>query len=150
MTDIAHDLDNFRAKFHLDTLTLAERGGWVLSLRPGQLTLGAMVLSVASGTQDMALLTPEEGAGMAAGFGLAEALARNRLGAVRINAFCLMMQDPVVHFHILPRYDAPVERHGITWQDGDWPGPPIIGPCETPARVLRALYGDLRAAALTC
>lgn len=150
MADLEQDLQTFRAKFQLEELTLAERGGWVLSLRPEQLTLGSMVLSVASGTQDMARLTPEEGAGMAAGFGLAERLARNRLGAVRINALCLMMQDPVVHFHILPRYAAPIDRHGITWQDGDWPGPPMIGPCETPDRVLRALHGELRAAALTC
>lgn len=149
MADLEQDLQTFRAKFRLDDLTLAEREGWVLSLRPGQLTLGSMVLSVASGAQDLARLTPEEGAGMAAGLGLAERVARDHLGAVRINALCLMMQDPVVHFHILPRYDGAQERHGVTWRDADWPGPPAIAPCETPEPVLRALQAELRAAALT-
>lgn len=138
------DLKAFRAKFRLDDLTLAEQEGWVLSLRPGQMTLGSMVLSVASGTQDLAGLTPAEGAGLAAGFGLAERLARWHLGAVRINALCLMMQDPVVHFHILPRYDGPVERHGIDWHDKDWPGPPVVAPVDTPEPLLRALRDDLR------
>lgn len=145
----AGDLAEFRHRFRLDDLTLVEWDGWVLSLRPGQLTLGSMVLSVASGTQDLARLTQEEGAGMAAGLGLAECVARDHLGAVRINALCLMMVDPVVHFHILPRYAGPVTRHGVTWRDADWPGPPAIGPCDTPDPVLRALHKDLRAAALT-
>ncbi|WP_179381625.1 HIT family protein [Jannaschia marina] len=140
---ISADLAAFRAKFRLDDLTLAEAGGWVLSLRPEQITAGAMVLSAASGVQDLARLTPEEGAGLAAGLSLAERLARDRLGAVRINVLCLMMQDPVVHFHILPRYDAPVRLAGRTWEDAAWPGPPAIGPAPTAEATLAALMGRL-------
>lgn len=150
MTDQQHDLKIFREKFRLDDLALVERDGWVLSLRPGQLTLGSMVLSVASGTQDLARLTPEQGAGLGACLGLAERLARAHLGAVRINALCLMMQDPVVHFHILPRFDAELERYGQHWQDRDWPGPPVVRPVHTAEPVLQAIYADLRAAAVTC
>lgn len=137
-------LEAFRAKFQLDDLTLEERDGWVLSLRPGQLTLGAMVLSVASGTQDLAALTPVEGAGLATGLGRAERLAREHLGAVRINALCLMLQDPIVHFHILPRYDAPRTHAGQLWQDPDWPGPARIVPLVTPAHHLAALKRDMK------
>lgn len=140
------DLAAFREKFRLEDLHLVECDGWILSLRPAQLTLGAMVLSAASGVQDLAALAPGEAPGLARGLGLAERLAREIFGARRINALCLMMQDPVVHFHILPRYDAPVERHGLTWHDADWPGPPVIGPAETPEPVLMALRDELRAA----
>lgn len=143
--DIDTDLQAFRKTFRLDELTLDSRGGWVLSLRPGQLVLGSMVLSLASGGQDLAALTAAEGAGLAEGLGRAERLARETLGAVRINALCLMMQDPVVHFHILPRYAGPVTRLGVTWQDADWPGPPVIRPVDTPETLLRALRDDLRA-----
>ncbi len=144
----AHDTDlaAFRAKFRLDDLHLTACDGWVLSLRPAQLTLGAMVLSVASGTQDLAALNDTEASGLARGLGLAERLAREVYGAARINALCLMMQDPVVHFHILPRYAAPVPRHGRTWSDADWPGPPVIKPAETPEPVLLALRDELRSA----
>lgn len=141
--DRHQDLKAFRAKFRLDDLTLLEREGWVLSLRPAQLTLGSMVLSLASGTQDLADLTAQEGAGLAAGFGLAERLARGHLGAVRINALCLMMQDPVVHFHILPRYDAPVTYASRVWTDADWPGPPVIAPAPTEEAVLEALHKEI-------
>lgn len=146
MTGDNGDLQAFRAKFRLDDLHLVRRDGWVLSLRPGQLTLGAMVLSVASGAQDLAALDDGEALGLTRGLGLAERLAREVYGAARINALCLMMQDPVVHFHILPRYGAPVTRHGRLWQDADWPGPPRICPAETPEPVLKALLDELRRA----
>lgn len=141
MTDSA--LDAFRTKFRVAELEVARPPGWVLSVRPGQLTLGAMVLSVESGAQDLAALDAAAGAGLAEGLGLAERLAREVYGAVRINALCLMMQDPVVHFHILPRYDRAVERHGRLWQDSDWPAPPTIRPASDPDEILWAVRNDL-------
>lgn len=139
----ATDFEAFAAKFRLADLTIAETGGWTLSLRPAQITLGSMVLSVKSGARDLAALTASEAQGMAAGFGLAERAARSVYGAVRINILCLMMQDPFVHFHILPRYDAVVERHGTEWADADWPGPPVIRPVATPPELLQALHAEL-------
>lgn len=136
----------FRDKFRVAELHLAETGGWDLSLRPGQLTLGAMVLSLRSGAMAFDTVTPAEGAGMAAGFALAERLAKGALGARRINVLCLMMQDPIVHFHVLPRYDAPVARFGRDWIDADWPGPPTVAPCTTPDAVLAEIASVLRAA----
>ena len=137
----------FARKFRLDRLTLWQGGGWVLSLRPEQITLGSMVLSVESGARNLADLGPDEAIGMGRGFALAEGLAREVLGAVRINILCLMMQDPIVHFHILPRHDRTARRHGRDWSDGDWPGPPLIRPAPTDAEVLEALAAELRAAA---
>lgn len=133
------DLDAFAAKFRIEELHLADIQGWTLSLRPGQPMLGAMVLSVRSGTRDLARLTPEEAVGMGAGLGLAERLARDVFGAVRINALCLMMQDPIVHFHVLPRYDRPVRAAGCEWTDADWPGPPQIAGDPADDAVLHAL-----------
>ncbi|PWJ12945.1 HIT family protein [Jannaschia seohaensis] len=140
------DLDAFAEKFRTAELHLAETQGWTLSLRPGQPMLGSMVLSVRSGTRDLALLTPEEAVGMGAGLGLAERLAREVFGAVRINVLCLMMQDPIVHFHILPRYDRPVSAAGRDWTDTDWPGPPQIAGDPAEDAVLHALRDTLRAA----
>jgi diadenosine tetraphosphate (Ap4A) HIT family hydrolase len=143
---LQHDhLADFAGKFRLDDLHLADCGGWRLSLRPGQLTLGSLVLSLRSGATDLAALSPEEGRDMAAGFGLAETLLRETYGAVRLNLLCLMMQDPVVHFHILPRYDRSIERHGAIWTDADWPGPPTIRPVQTDEPVLQAILAELRA-----
>lgn len=144
MTTTEDVLAAFCGKFRLDDLHLADCGGWRLSLRPGQLTLGSLVLSVRSGATDLAALSPEEGRDMAAGFGLAEQLLRGTYGAVRLNLLCLMMQDPIVHFHILPRYDRQITRHGVIWTDADWPGPPTIDPVQTDESVLQAILAELR------
>ncbi|QHS37169.1 HIT family protein [Alcaligenes faecalis] len=142
------ELIDFQSKFRLDELEIATVPGWRLSLRPKQLTLGSMVLSVVSGACNHADLTPDEGAGLVDGFALSELLAREVFGAVRINVLCLMMQDPIVHFHILPRYDRPHTYAGRTWIDADWPGPPVVGAGEDDPSVLQVLGHDLRSAVL--
>ncbi len=42
----------------------------------------------------------------------------------KINYLMLMMVDPHVHFHVIPRYAATREFAGATWQDKNWPKPP--------------------------
>lgn len=135
---------DFGQNFRLNELHLADCGGWSLSLRPAQITLGAMVLSVRSGKFNFADLTAQETTDMGAGFALAEQLARASYGAVRINILCLMMQDPIVHFHILPRYDHDINVGGQIWRDTDWPTAPTIRPIQTPEPMLQGVLGDMR------
>jgi diadenosine tetraphosphate (Ap4A) HIT family hydrolase len=139
-------LAQFRDTFRLDDLTVTEQGGWVLSVRPAQLKLGAMVVSVAAGQQRFQDLTTDDGAGYIDIVATAERLAQEVYGAVRINVVALMMKDPVVHYHVLPRYDTAVDRHGTTWTDDDWPGPPTFGPASTDDQVLFAIRDELRTA----
>jgi diadenosine tetraphosphate (Ap4A) HIT family hydrolase len=141
-----HTHRRFRETFQLEALTIQEADGWILSVRPAQLTLGAMVISSARGHLDFQQLDPQEAGGLAAAVAVAERLAKEELGAVRINLACLMMKDPVVHFHVLPRYDRPIERYDITWEDQDWPGPPTFSKVETPQNVLEELVADLKPA----
>jgi diadenosine tetraphosphate (Ap4A) HIT family hydrolase len=135
----------FRRKFRLNELTIATLGQWVISVRPAQLTLGSMVVSTAEGELDFASLGTAAGPDLLRAFAVAEELATKRLGAVRLNIACLMMKDPIVHFHVLPRYDRTIHRYGATWEDTDWPGPPTFGPASTSDEVLFALVEDLRA-----
>jgi diadenosine tetraphosphate (Ap4A) HIT family hydrolase len=139
-------LERFRDTFKLDALTIQEDDGWILSVRPGQLTIGSMVISSARGHLDFQEFGPQEASGLTSAIALAERLAKQELGAVRINLACLMMKDPVVHFHVVPRYDRSIDRYGATWEDRDWPGPPTFRKVETPAHVLDSLLTDLRAA----
>jgi len=39
----------------------------------------------------------------------------------------LMMVDPDVHFHVIPRYPEPVSFDGLAFADSGWPGPPALG-----------------------
>ena len=38
----------------------------------------------------------------------------------------LMMVDPNVHFHVIPRYSEPRSWGGIEFPDAGWPGPPRL------------------------
>jgi diadenosine tetraphosphate (Ap4A) HIT family hydrolase len=44
----------------------------------------------------------------------------------------LMMVDPDVHFHVIPRYGADQEFDGLVYPDTGWPGPPVLAPAVTP------------------
>jgi diadenosine tetraphosphate (Ap4A) HIT family hydrolase len=39
----------------------------------------------------------------------------------------LMMVDPNVHFHVIPRYSGTRRFDGIEFPDAGWPGPPQLG-----------------------
>jgi diadenosine tetraphosphate (Ap4A) HIT family hydrolase len=42
-------------------------------------------------------------------------------GAEKFNYLALMMKDPEVHFHVIPRYSQPVDFAGKSFVDQDWP-----------------------------
>ena len=144
MTEKMNALAEFRAKFRTEELKIADFGTWRLSLRPEQLTLGAMILSLKSGDMNLSDLKAEQGCDMAAAFSWAENASRQKFGAVRLNLLCLMMKDPIVHFHILPRYAHRVDCAGQSWVDTDWPGPPLVRPIETDELALQTILAELR------
>lgn len=117
----------FRERFRLAELTVHEGVHWTMSVRPAQPVLGALVLSTRHGALDFSSLPPDAGPEMLHLIGVAERAAREQLGAVRVNALCLMMRDPLFHFHLLPRYGEAAQLGGRTWTDPGWPGPPALG-----------------------
>jgi diadenosine tetraphosphate (Ap4A) HIT family hydrolase len=116
----------FREKFRLDELTVHESEDWTLSVRPAQPVLGALVLSSRHLALDLSQVPSTSGDGLLDHLGRAERAAQARFGAVRCNVLCLMMQDPLVHFHLLPRYGEPPTFAGHEWPDSGWPGPPNL------------------------
>jgi diadenosine tetraphosphate (Ap4A) HIT family hydrolase len=44
----------------------------------------------------------------------------------KINYLMLMMVDPNVHFHVLPRYAGTRTFKRIVFEDRGWPGPPDL------------------------
>jgi len=45
----------------------------------------------------------------------------------KINYLMLMMVDPHVHFHVIPRYEGSRSAAGLTIRDAGWPGQPDLG-----------------------
>ena len=56
-----------------------------------------------------------------------EAALSEAIGYEKINYLMLMMVDPHVHFHVLPRYEGSREHGDIAISDTGWPGQPELG-----------------------
>ena len=52
----------------------------------------------------------------------AQAVLRKRFNYSKINYLMLMMVDPAVHFHVIPRYEHPVSFCDNDYPDAGWPG----------------------------
>lgn len=142
------ELDRFARTFRHDVLTVRRTDSWTVSVRPAQPVLGALVISSTRGCVDLAELTATEGAELIDLLGRYEGWARRAYGAVRLNVLLLMMKDPIVHVHVLPRYDGARDRHGATWTDAGWPGPPSLEPLDVGERALLAIADETREAFL--
>jgi diadenosine tetraphosphate (Ap4A) HIT family hydrolase len=129
-------LEEFATKFELDRLTLKEYDHWLLSLRPEQPTIGSMVVSLRRSCESLAALQQDECAELARVFAEVEMALDTTFGPDRVNYLALMMVDPHVHMHVLPRYASEVELGAASHADHGWPGPPQLS-------ALTLMPGDL-------
>lgn len=97
---------------------VVERGAlWTLALNRNQNLLGKCMLVLNRHAESVAALTPEEWADLRPWTSRATA-ALDRLFAPDLyNLAFLMNQDAHVHLHIVPRYIAPREWGGETYDD---------------------------------
>jgi len=114
-------------KFGYPDTLIMEYKHWCVLLRMQQPTLGSLVL----------ICTEEETA-----FSQISQDAFNELKTVtqeiesnldsfrnfeKINYLMLMMVDPNVHFHVLPRYSSVQTFDGCDFPDNGWPAAPDLG-----------------------
>lgn len=119
-------------KFGYPDSLVAEYAHWVVLLRPQQPTLGALVLAAKSDVEAFAALDPEAFAELGGVVADIETALKATVGYERINYLMLMMVDPHVHFHVLPRYDGTREACGLSVPDAGWPKAPELGTAVTP------------------
>jgi diadenosine tetraphosphate (Ap4A) HIT family hydrolase len=100
---------------------------WLVLVRPAQVTLGSLVLAAKGDATAYGELPRDAFAEQAD----AVAAIERGLGAFtrfeRLNYLMLMMVDPHVHFHVIPRYREPRSWNGVQFPDAGWPGPPQLG-----------------------
>jgi len=99
---------------------------WVILLRPGQVTLGSLVLAAKSGATAFGSLPQGAYAELARITAEIEATLKAEIDYERINYLMLMMVDPHVHFHVIPRYAGMRTFEEVTMEDAGWPGPPDL------------------------
>lgn len=113
-------------KFGHPATLIAEYDHWVVLLRPAQPTLGALVLAAKSDTTAFGDLPAAAHAELKVVTAAIEAALTSAVGYARINYLMLMMVDPHVHFHVLPRYDGERSGAGLTVADAGWSGQPDL------------------------
>ena len=114
-------------KFGWPATLIAEFDHWLVLLRPAQPTLGSLVLAARSDATAFAGRPGEAHAELKRVTGAIEAALARFTGYARLNYLMLMMVDPHVHFHVIPRYEGAREWGGVAFPDAGWPALPQLG-----------------------
>ena len=111
-------------KFGYPESTVAESSHWVVLLRPQQVTAGCLVLACKEDATSLGAITKEAGAELPQVAANLEATLSATYGPEKFNYLALMMVDPNVHFHVIPRYSQAVDVAGTEISDPGWPRQP--------------------------
>ena len=131
-------------KFGHPATLVREYEHWLVLARPAQVTLGSLILAAKSDVTAFGALLREAFAEQAEVIAAIE----NGLAAFcqyeRINYMMLMMVDPHVHFHVIPRYSGARDWNGLRLGDHGWPGPPDLkSAIQLSSQQINMLRGDL-------
>jgi diadenosine tetraphosphate (Ap4A) HIT family hydrolase len=113
-------------KFGFPDTVVADYEAWTVQLRPRQVTLGALVLVCKAPAKAFHAIGATAFAELERTTSDIERVLANIVGYERINYLMLMMVDPDVHFHVIPRYSQPRAFAGSSFVDAGWPGPPDL------------------------
>ncbi len=113
-------------KFGWPATRIAELDHWAVMFRAQQPTLGALVLACKEPVQAFGAVSPEGFAELGEAVAAIETMLAAAVGYEKINYLMLMMVDPDVHFHVLPRYAGEKAHGSLVVPDAGWPGPPRL------------------------
>lgn len=132
-------------RFGYPDTRVAEYRHWVVLLRRQQPTLGSLVLAARGDFTSLSDLPAEAFTELARAVSDIESTLRTRIAYDKINYLMLMMVDPHVHWHVIPRYEGAREAIGLAVADKGWPKLPELGAAVTldPAQI-EGLCGWLR------
>lgn len=130
------------ANFGYPATLVGENRSWLVLARPKQPTFGSLVLICKEDARAFADISAGAFADMGDAVRSIETMLGALVGYEKINYLMLMMIDPDVHFHVLPRYAGERSHDGQVFADKGWPGAPDLG-----AAVDLGLEGAARLAA---
>ena len=113
-------------KFGYPVTVIEDTPRWAVLLRPAQVTLGSLVLVCKEPAQAFSSLSAEAFAELREIAGRIERSLQKTFAFDKINYLMLMMVDPDVHFHVIPRYAQERRFAGTVFLDPNWPGPPDL------------------------
>ena len=140
-------LNETMLKFGAPDTCIHTYSSWLVLLRPAQVTLGALVLVAREPVTAFSRLSETGFTELARVTRDVEMVLSHLFHYDKLNYLMLMMVDPHVHFHVLPRYAAERRYAGEVFSDNAWPGPPNLAQNnQIDAKVFSRLRDDLRAA----
>jgi diadenosine tetraphosphate (Ap4A) HIT family hydrolase len=100
---------------------------WTLLVRRSQITFGSMVLMVNDDIRRFTDLSSDHVSELEEIYDYIENVLFRKLGYDKINYLALMMRDPQVHYHVIPRYEEPKFFKELQFIDHGWPKLPDFG-----------------------
>ena len=100
-------------KFNFPQSLVREYQNWYLLLRPNQVTLGAFILITKNGETSYSNISSEGFKEFPKIINEVETILKLDLHCQKINYLMLMMTDPEVHYHIIPRYSTDKRFKGL-------------------------------------
>ncbi|MEO8768032.1 MAG: HIT family protein [Nitrosospira sp.] len=111
---------------------------WSIMLRPVQLTLGSLVLAAHEPAHAFSELSEASFTELHKVTAQLESALAKAFNYDKLNYLILMMIDPDVHFHVIPRYEKARYFNGLEFIDFGWAGAPSFSqPNETDAETNR-------------
>jgi diadenosine tetraphosphate (Ap4A) HIT family hydrolase len=114
-------------KFGWPATLVREFEHWAVLARPAQPTLGSLVLAAKSPATAFGALDAAAHAELKQASAAIEAALTSAVGYAKLNYLMLMMVDPHVHFHVIPRYEGARDWNGREFVDVGWPKVPDLG-----------------------
>lgn len=114
-------------KFGAPQTIIRQYPHWSVLLRPAQATLGSMVLVAHEPARAFSELSPASFTELHQVTTAIETALAKAFNNDKLNYLMLMMVDPDVHFHVIPRYAAPKQFGGLDFIDAGWPTMPNLG-----------------------
>jgi diadenosine tetraphosphate (Ap4A) HIT family hydrolase len=134
-------------KFNYPDSLIHEYEHWVVLLRPAQVTVGSLVLASREDARRFPDVSRDGFAELRRVAADLESALQGAFQYDRINYLMLMMVDRQVHYHVIPRYSAPVRVDDREYADDRWPGPPdVTRTIDLPAGALTAIQERVTAA----
>jgi diadenosine tetraphosphate (Ap4A) HIT family hydrolase len=144
-----HNMNETIRKFGYPDTLIEEFDHWLVMLRPAQPTLASLILAAKSDVTSLANLPDAAFAELAIISRAIETALSAAVAHEKLNYLMLMMVDPHVHYHVIPRYSGVRMHSGIAFEDHGWPKLPDLGNAimldkvqiETLTAWLRPLFG---------
>lgn len=122
-----HHLNATMLKFGAPDTVIHQFQCWSILLRPTQATLGALVLAAHEPARAFSELSQASFTELHQITKQIESALTKAFKYDKLNYLMLMMVDPDVHFHVIPRYAQAKEFNNTEFLDHGWPGAPNLG-----------------------